>query len=84
MITPKSFDIDTAKEMLGDARMRVVEAKARADADAGVSESPKRDANASYWDRVRADMEFVVYVTTHHKRMERIERIKQKELEKNT
>jgi hypothetical protein len=82
MITPKSFDIDTAKEMLGDARMRVVEAKARADADAGISDSPKRDNNASYWDRVMCDMEFVVYTTTHHKRLERIKRIKQKELEK--
>ena len=38
MITPKSFDIDTAKEMLADARMRVIEANARADADAGISE----------------------------------------------
>jgi hypothetical protein len=82
MITPKSFDIDTAKEMLGDARMRVVEAKARADADAGISDSSKRDNNASYWDRVMCDMEFVVYTTTHHKRLERIKRIKQKELEK--
>jgi len=82
MIAPKSFDIDTAKEMLGDSRMRVVEAKARADADAGISDSPKRDNSASYWDRVMNDMEFVVYVTTHHKRLERIERIKQKELEK--
>ena len=82
MITPKSFDIDTAKAMLGDARMRVIEAKARADADDGISDSPKRDNSASYWDRVMNDMEFVVYVTTHHKRVERIERIKQKELEK--
>ena len=82
MITPKSFDIDTAKAMLGDARMRVIEAKARADADGGISDSPKRDNSAPYWDRVMNDMEFVVYVTTHHKRLERIERIKQKELEK--
>jgi hypothetical protein len=82
VITPKSFDIDTAKEMLGDARMRVVEAKARADADAGVSDAPKRDNSAPYWDRVVHDMEFVVYGTTHRKRLERIARIKQKELEK--
>lgn len=80
-MTPKSFDIDTAKEMVGDTRMRLIEAKARADADAGVSDSPKRKPGASYWDNVQDDMDYVVYVTAHHKRLERIERIKQKEKE---
>jgi hypothetical protein len=32
-MTPKSFDIDTCKEVVGDGRMRVIEAKARQDAD---------------------------------------------------
>ena len=82
-MTPKSFDIDTAKEIVGDARMRVIEAKARADADTGTHNAPQRDAGG-YWDRVRSDMEYIIYITTHHKRLERIERIKQKELEKNT
>ena len=77
---PKSFDIDTAKHIVGDARMRVIEAKARSDADAGKHEPPQRDAGG-YWDRVRSDMENVIYITTHHKRLERMERIKQRELE---
>lgn len=80
-MTPKSFDIDTAKHIVGDARMRVIEAKARADADAGTHDAPQRDAGA-YWDRVRSDMEYVIYTTTHQKRLERVARIKQRETEK--
>jgi hypothetical protein len=76
-VNPKSFDIDTAKEIVGDARMRVIEAKARQDADNGVMDKPAR-AEGTYWDVVRSDMEYVVYVTTHHKRLERIQRMKER------
>ena len=76
-MTPKSFDIDTAKEIVGDARMRVIEAKARQDADNGVMDKPAR-AEGNYWDGVRSGMECVVYITAHHKRLERIQRIKEK------
>ena len=76
---PKSFDINTAKEVIGDARMRMIEAKARADADAGLIDSPKRDEQGTYWDRIRNDMEYVVYVDMHHKKMQRIERMKVRE-----
>jgi hypothetical protein len=77
-MTPKSFDIDTAKEIVGDERMRVIEAKARQDADNGIMDKPVR-AVGSYWDVVSSDMEYVVYITAHHKRMERVARIKEKE-----
>lgn len=80
-MTPKSFDIDTAKHIVGDARMRVIETKARNDADTGKHDAPQRDAGG-YWDRVRSDMEYIIYTTTHQKRLERMERIKQRELEK--
>lgn len=76
-MTPGSFDIDTCKEVVGDARMRIIESKARADADAGVKASPPEESN-HYWDRVRTQMEWVVYTTTHQKRLERIQRIKEK------
>jgi len=76
-MTPQSFDIDTCKEVVGDARMRVIEAKARQDADNGVMDKPAR-AEGTYWDVVRSDMEYVVYVTTHHKRLERIQRMKER------
>jgi hypothetical protein len=80
-MTPKSFDIDTAKEIVGDERMRKIEAKARQDADNGVIDKPAR-AGGTYWDGIRSDMEYIVYITAHHKRMERVARMKEKE--KNT
>jgi len=76
-MTPQSFDIDTCKEVVGDARMRAIEAKARQDADNGVMDKPAR-AEGTYWDVVRSDMEYVVYVTAHHKRLERIQRMKER------
>lgn len=76
-MTPKSFDIDTAKEIVGDERMRVIEAKARQDADNGIMDKPVR-AVGSYWDVVSSDMEYVVYITAHSKRLERIQRMKER------
>ena len=76
-MTPKSFDIDTCKEVVGDARMRTIEAKARQDADNGVIDAPK-ERKGTYWDGVDSYMEYVVYVTAHHKRLERIQRMKEK------
>jgi len=76
MVTPKSFDIDTCKEVVGDAKMRVIEAKARQDADNGIME--KFQPAKTYWDMVRSVMEYVVYTTAHKKRMERVARMKEK------
>jgi hypothetical protein len=76
----KSYDIDTAKEIVGDARMRVIEAKARQDADNGVRDGMAHvEPEVSYWDRVVQSMELVVYDATYRKRLERIQRIKEKE-----
>jgi hypothetical protein len=76
----KSYDIDTAKEIVGDARMRVIEAKARQDADNGVRDGMAHmETEVSYWDRVVQSMELVVYDATYRKRLERIQRIKEKE-----
>ena len=77
-MTPQSFDIDTAKEIVGDTRMRVIEAKARQDADSGIMDKPAR-AGGTYWDAVRSDMEYIVYTTAHHKRLERIQRMKERQ-----
>jgi hypothetical protein len=76
-MTPRSFDIDTCKEVVGDARMRVIEAKARQDADNGVMDAPAMP-KGTYWDGVYSYMEYVVYTTAHHKRLERIQRIKER------
>ena len=80
-MTPKSHDIDTAKDIVGDARMRVIEAKARQDADNGVRDGMAHTKpEVVYWDRVVQSMELVVYDATYRKRLERIQRIKEKEM----
>lgn len=72
---PKSFDLDTAKEIVGDERKRTIEAKARADADAGKYEPPP-ETTGSYWSQISGNMDWMVYTMTHGKRLERIERMK--------
>ena len=76
-MTPKSFDIDTCKEIVGDARMRVLEAEARQDADAGTRKGFIQKGE-NYWARVLLIMEYVVYTTAYDKRLERIRRMKEK------
>lgn len=76
-MTPKSFDIDTCKEVVGDERMRVIEAKARQDADNGILQ--KFQPAETYWLDVKSIMEHVIYTTAHKKRMERVARIKERE-----
>ena len=76
-MTPKSFDIDTCKEVIGDERMRAIEAKARQDADNGILE--KFQPAEAYWDKVRSIMEYVIYTTAHKKRIERVARMKERE-----
>lgn len=77
-MTPKSFDIDTCKEVVGDTRMRTIEAKARHDADNGITDAPPAKVDGTYWEGVDSYMEYIIYVTAHHKRLERIQRMKGK------
>jgi hypothetical protein len=74
---PLSFDIDTAKEVVGDARMRTIESKARQDADNRKMDAPEVEGQ-SYWERVTAGMEYVVYAEAFNKRMARIQRMKER------
>jgi hypothetical protein len=76
-MTPRSFDIDTCKEVVGDARMRVIEAKARQDADNGVMDAPAM-AKGTYWGVVYSIMEITVYVAAYEKRLARIQRMKER------
>jgi hypothetical protein len=77
-MTPNSFDIDTCKEVIGDERMRVIEAKARQDADNDIMEK-FQPTKGSYWIDVKSIMEYVIYTTAHKKRMERVARMKERE-----
>jgi hypothetical protein len=78
MVTPKSFDIDTCKEVVGDERMRVIEGTARHDADNGIMQK-FQPLKGSYWIDVKSIMEHVIYTTAHKKRMERVARMKERE-----
>ena len=80
-MTPKSFDIDTCKQVVGDSRMRGIETNARQDADNGVTQKFDIDKyhKETYWGQVGLVMEYVIYTTTHKKRVERIARMKEKE-----
>lgn len=71
---PGSFDQETAREMVGDERARVIEAKARVDADEGNYSPPEQPAARTYMDGVNAGMERVVYRTQFNKRVERNKR----------
>ncbi len=72
-MTPGSFDLATAREIVGDEQARRIEAKARADAEAG-DYRPPADAGVSYWSQVRAQMDEIVYHNQYAKRRARIER----------
>ena len=76
-MTPRSFDIDTCKEVVGDARMRTIEAKARQDADNGAMDAPAI-AKRTYWDVVESIMEITIYVAAYEKRVARIQRMKER------
>lgn len=76
-MTPRSFDIDTCKEVVGDARMRTIEAKARQDADNGAMDAPAI-SKRTYWDVVESIMEITIYIAAYEKRVARIQRMKER------
>lgn len=79
-MTPGSFDIETAKEFVGDEATRVIEGKARADADAGNFDQPAYgDKPTSYWGGVSEEMPRVVYTAAYQKRLARIQRMAERQ-----
>lgn len=75
---PGSFDVDTAKEYVGDSRMRNIEASAREHADIGRDAyKPPHGIYAkftSYASEVSAQMDDMVYMAAFSKRLARNER----------
>lgn len=69
-MTPMSFDLATARETIGDDFARVIEAKARKDADEEKFNPPSVDGS-SYWDKAQKEMEFVIYREQYTKRLAR-------------
>ena len=80
---PQSFDIDTAKEYAGDSRMRAIEAKARADADADAYSPPHGlcDVFVTYAAGVSAQMDDAVYFNAFSKRKARAQRMAERTTE---
>jgi hypothetical protein len=70
-----SFDCKTARDVVGDESARRIEAKARADADAGVFQIPPFEGD-TYWDQLRSEMARIVYREQYTKRLLRNERRK--------
>ena len=72
-MTPLSFDSTTAREIVGDVLARVIEAKARLDADSECFDAPLV-YGATYWTTVQSAMRVVIYREQYTKRMARNER----------
>lgn len=70
-MTPKSFDAETSREMVGDERARTIETKARADADAGVYDPPAAAEALSFWGQYQEEFARVVYSAQYKKRIDR-------------
>ena len=78
-MTPKSFDEATAKEWVGDFRMRKIETKAREDAEKNHYDPPNRGATfSSYMAQVDAQMVDNVYFNAFKKRRDRIQRMEER------
>lgn len=73
-MTPKSFDPETARHMVGDERARNIEARARADADNGKPEVLEQLNPLTYWAQVQHAFERVVYDTQYQRRVQRNQR----------
>jgi hypothetical protein len=73
-VTPGSFDIDTALELVGDAEARRLGAIARACAEAWEQLPDLPAASGAYWDGVMDEMRRVVMRHAYAKRKARLER----------
>lgn len=72
MITPFSFDPETARGIVGDAMAREIETKARQDAEVEHFGPPTPGAGSTWWDQCCNEMRTVVYHEQYMKRRARI------------
>jgi hypothetical protein len=76
-VTPLTFSVANATELIPDARLREITAEAREYADAG---RPPRDVwpahgNTTYWSGVLLEHERLVWLDTYERRVARIRRM---------
>ena len=67
---PGSFDKVTAREVIGDGFSRIIEEKARQDADSETF-NPPTIVEGTYWEQVQNEMRFTIYIEQYMKRLER-------------
>ena len=72
---PWSFDIDTSKEVVGDERVRLLEQKARIDAEKSEYLPPAARIFKTYWDECWHEFELSVYTHAYQKRLFRLARL---------
>ena len=70
-MTPKSFDTETCSELVGDSRMRTLEAKGRILADSGEPFPTRAPASGSYWSQVQDEADYRVMLAAYGRRLER-------------
>ena len=76
-MTPGSFDPTTCRAIVGDECARVLEARARADADSadldepGAAYRPPAAGEGTYWGQVRSESEIRTYWHAFRTRIER-------------
>jgi hypothetical protein len=72
-----SFDIDTAKEMIGNEEVIRLEALAAADLEKGVV-SNFTDTGSTYWDQCRSEFKRRVYESAYEMKKQKQDRISEK------
>lgn len=72
-MTPLSFDLNTAKGVIGDQEARTIEYLARIDAEKGKFHPPENPTD-TYWSMVQQEMRHVIYTEQFQTRIKRIAR----------
>lgn len=74
-MTPGSFDVETCREMIGHEPSKVIEAKARADAEKMTYDPPKLRAGHTFWGQCQDNFAFSLYYDAYTRRLEKKARI---------
>ncbi len=69
---PLSFDSETSRAIIGDDQARIIEAKARSDADSNICNLPEKIfCDESYFNCAMNEMRIVIYIEQYKKRLAR-------------
>jgi hypothetical protein len=74
-MTPKSFDIQTCSEMIGDDRQRYINRLVDEDIESGHIRGWPVDESKSYWSQASQEFERITYMSAYRNKLERMARI---------